>query len=109
MAYILTEYELNIFRQNFADRYIFIISAYIENNKIHYDHRNNDKEINKINTHMLICNNDIKNNYNQCKSVSYDIINHDGINKSDMYIPDPNIILHEFTTYSKLYLNMINK
>jgi hypothetical protein len=109
MTNILTENELDIFRQKFVDRYIFIISAYIENNKIHYDHRDNNKEINKINTHILICNNEIINNYNQCRSVNYDIINHDGINKSDMYIPDPNIILHEFTTYSKLYLNMLNK
>jgi hypothetical protein len=107
MAYILTEYELNIFRKNFADRYCFIISAYIENNKIHYDHRDNNKEINKINTHMLVC--ELKHNYNSCKYVSYDIINHDDIDKSDIYIPEPNIILHEFTTYSKLYLNMLNK
>jgi len=109
MINVLTDIELNIFWNHFNNRYIFIISAYIENNKIHYDHRNNDKEINKINTHMLICNNDIKNNYNQCKSVTYDIINHDEINKSDSYVPDPNIILHEFITYSKLYLNMLNK
>ena len=40
MANILTDDELYIFGQNFTNRYCFIISAYIENNKIHYDHRN---------------------------------------------------------------------
>jgi hypothetical protein len=110
MINVLTDVELNIFRQNFNNRYIFIISAYIENNKIHYDHRNDNKEINKINTHILICNRyELKNNYNSCKSVSFDILNYNEINNSNNYIPDPNIILHEFITYSKLYLNMLNK
>jgi hypothetical protein len=108
MANILTDNELYIFRQNFTNRYCFIISAYEENDKIHYDHRNNDKELNKINTHLLICDNKMINDYDNYKSISYDIIDHDDIDKSDIYMPDPNIILHEFITYSKLYLNRLN-
>jgi len=108
MANLLTDIELDIFKLKYNDRYSFIISAYIEDNKIHYDNRDNNKEINKINSHILICNEyDLKNNYNACKSVSFNILNHNKINKSDKYIPDPDIILHEFTTYSKLYLNIL--
>ncbi len=110
MINVLTDVELDIFRQKFNNRYIFIISAYIENNKIHYDHRNDNKEINKINTHILLCNGyELKNNYNSCKSISFDILNYNEIINSNNYIPDPDIILHEFTTYSELYLNMLNK
>jgi len=108
MANILTDNELYIFRQNFVDRYCFIISAYVENDKIHYDHRNNDKELNKINTHILICDNKMINVYDNYKSISYNIIDYEDIIKSDIYIPNPDIILHEFITYSKLYLNRLN-
>jgi hypothetical protein len=81
MADILTDNELDIFRQNFVDRYCFIISTYKENNKIHYDDRNNDKELNKINTHLLICDNKMINVYDNYKSISYDKINYDDIIK----------------------------
>lgn len=56
----------------------------------------------------MICDNKMINNYDNYKSISFDKINYDDIIKSDIYIPDPNIILHEFITYSKLYLNRLN-
>ena len=49
-----------------------------------------------------------KNVYDNYKSISYNIIDYEDIIKSDIYIPNPDIILHEFITYSKLYLNRLN-
>jgi hypothetical protein len=109
MTQVLNDFELEVFKEKFNNKYCFIISAYIDNDKIYYDHRDSDKsnKINKINTCLLLCQSDeFKNNYDNCKSVSFDILVHDDINSSDKFIPNPNIVLHDFSTYSKLYLNL---
>lgn len=114
MDNILSDSQILDIHSQYANRYFFIISGYIRDEKIYYDHRSSDltNKVNKINTHFIICSNILEyptklSNY-KCDSTEptiLEIIDHDLVNRSENFIPNPNPLLHEFGTYSQYYLS----
>lgn len=110
---VLNDVDLILFKTTFENRYFFVLTGYIdkENDNIHFDDRHlanktTTYKMNKINTHMLICNNKTITNITTCKPVIFKIINYDEMIHSGKYIPEPSSELHEFQTYANLYFNL---
>lgn len=99
---VLDDTQLNIFKEQFQNRYCFIINSFMENDKVYYD---SITELNKINTHIIICYGSEPNeNIFKCSSATFDILNYSEVINSGNFIPKYNTILHEFITYSNMFL-----
>ncbi len=108
---VLSDEELELFKQVFAFKYYFVTSAYVLDGKICYDHRSTEptNKLNPINTNLLICDGlTFEKDFLQCVGISLDIIDFDLLSDLDNLQPNPNAFLHDFGFYSKLYLNQIN-
>ncbi len=110
---ILTDEQLLLFKKEFSNRYFFVLSGVKKginpNEEIYYDHRDTSSlnKVNKINTHFLLCNGITENNTNyHCDSTLLEILDSNKVNTSGQFVPNPNIILHEFKTYSDFYLDL---
>lgn len=108
---VLSNKELELFKQVFASKYYFTISVYVLNEKICYDHRGTEpsNKLNPINTNLLICDGlTFEKDFLKCVGISMDIVDFDLLSGLDNLCPNPNAILHDFGFYSKLYLEQAN-
>ncbi len=105
---VLNDEELEIFRRVFDKKYFFVLSAFVGSDRmIHYDHRSNDRsnQINPINTNILVCEGYKIDRSYECEATMLEILDIPAVNASDSFIPDSDVILHDFKTYSDFYLD----
>jgi hypothetical protein len=98
----LNDEQLMIFKKAFSGRYFFVVTGYINENKIYYEHYNyNGTHLNKIDTHLLLYDKEESN------SIILDEINIDIDMNMDMnkFEPIDDAELHEFKSYAELYIN----
>ena len=108
---VLTDSQIDDIHLQFDNRYFFVISGYLRDEKIYYDHRSSDatNKVNKINTHFIICSNiklDNSTDYicDPTTPTILKILDPVAVNRSGDFIPNPDSTLHDFSTYSMYYL-----
>ncbi len=104
---LLTIEELNKIKSHFESRYYFVSSAYYSDGKIYYDHKSNDSSNTpiEITTNLLLIEGDLIIS-EELKFISCSHINFSDkkiLDKYGILVPNPNIVLHDFNTYSKMY------
>ncbi len=100
--------ELELFKSQYANRYFFVLTGFENDGIIQYDHRSADRRnmVNKINTHFLICSDpEVIDKKLNCVVSKLEILDHDEVNSSGNFIPNSNVTLHDFKTYSDIYLS----
>jgi hypothetical protein len=107
---ILDKEYLSSIKNIFESRYYFVSAGYHKDNKIYFDHKDTDttNKLIEITTNLLV------GDYEEI--ISQNIITSNNINLLETtnslikeFIPEPNFILHDFNTYSKLYFAFKNK
>lgn len=110
---VLNDTDYQQFTKNYENKYHFVLSGFLDNNKIYYD---SVTPINKINSHLLVCHDqhfadfakkfigDAKDFLNYtCINVTYNTTDYNEIISTDSFVPLLNIVLHDFDTYRKLF------